>query len=335
MLYGGIVHEEVVVGTDPSSSGGTVTTTNNNNTNAATATKRKTVFAVLHKPVGLPSHSTVDNAVENLLYQYQHHHRRQDHPVSNYASLPQRLDTETSGLLVVATHPSFARYFSRLLQQKTAGTATASKTPTRIPTIQKRYRCLVAVRNEELWDSFSIKYLQTGAVVEHFVDANSPAPKTFVETRGLDHVPFPSETAPPPAGTAANPTRWQLCRLRISSATGPFRAPHGTGSLRSSPADRPHFGCCFELEIELLTGRTHQIRGQLAALGCPIVGDPLYGTQATTTTNKKDWRNRSAIRMALQCCKLSFPVADDETGGTPRWLDFELDSAWWRNKNHH
>lgn len=29
--------------------------------------------------------------------------------------------------------------------------------------------------------------------------------------------------------------------------------------------------------IQLITGRTHQIRCQLAHLGCPIVGDPLYG----------------------------------------------------------
>ncbi len=31
------------------------------------------------------------------------------------------------------------------------------------------------------------------------------------------------------------------------------------------------------LEVELLTGRKHQIRAQLAAAGLPIVGDPLYG----------------------------------------------------------
>lgn len=33
----------------------------------------------------------------------------------------------------------------------------------------------------------------------------------------------------------------------------------------------------FLLEIELLTGRHHQIRAQLAAIGCPIKGDLKYG----------------------------------------------------------
>ena len=32
-----------------------------------------------------------------------------------------------------------------------------------------------------------------------------------------------------------------------------------------------------EIEVELLTGRTHQIRGQLSAEGFPLVGDGFYG----------------------------------------------------------
>lgn len=38
------------------------------------------------------------------------------------------------------------------------------------------------------------------------------------------------------------------------------------------------FMCLTRIEqVELLTGRTHQIRGQLSAEGCPIYGDLLYG----------------------------------------------------------
>ena len=33
------------------------------------------------------------------------------------------------------------------------------------------------------------------------------------------------------------------------------------------------------LELHPETGRTHQLRVHLAALGCPILGDPLYGTR--------------------------------------------------------
>lgn len=37
------------------------------------------------------------------------------------------------------------------------------------------------------------------------------------------------------------------------------------------------------LEIELHTGRFHQIRAQLAAINCPIVGDVKYGFKRTTS----------------------------------------------------
>ncbi len=39
-------------------------------------------------------------------------------------------------------------------------------------------------------------------------------------------------------------------------------------------------GAYFLLEIELHTGKFHQIRAQLAAIGCPIVGDKKYNATA-------------------------------------------------------
>ncbi len=40
-------------------------------------------------------------------------------------------------------------------------------------------------------------------------------------------------------------------------------------------------GCCSLLRLRLYTGRTHQIRVHLSALGCPVFGDRVYGTALT------------------------------------------------------
>lgn len=49
---------------------------------------------------------------------------------------------------------------------------------------------------------------------------------------------------------------WLLCEMRI----------HESKSLTAG----------FENDVELMTGRTHQIRAQLSLLGSPIIGDELY-----------------------------------------------------------
>jgi len=45
-----------------------------------------------------------------------------------------------------------------------------------------------------------------------------------------------------------------------------------------------------ELEVELETGRTHQIRVSLAAIGCPVLGDKVYGFRGADRTLLKGQR---------------------------------------------
>ncbi len=73
-------------------------------------------------------------------------------------------------------------------------------------------------------------------------------------------------------------------------------------------------GKCL-VEVELLTGRYHQIRAQLATIGCPVVGDEKYGAKPI----------KSAVSMIyLHCHRLVFdhPKTGErmEVKSEPDWL---------------
>jgi len=93
------------------------------------------------------------------------------------------------------------------------------------------------------------------------------------------------ETEPEPAsGTLENRLLWDKRTNRVRALPKDFVATKGStveeARLEYRLAGRSER--YFFLEIELLTGKHHQIRAQLGAAGWPIRGDVKYGARRTT-----------------------------------------------------
>ena len=84
------------------------------------------------------------------------------------------------------------------------------------------------------------------------------------------HYMEPSERSPKTVATESRPN-WQECALSVVKVEP---------ALCTVPAPQ-----AFDIEIDLETGRTHQIRVQLSALGSPIVGDKMYSSRTGYVVN--------------------------------------------------
>lgn len=354
-------------------------------------------YCIINKPPLIPVHSTVDNDVENVARQLYLSLKKREtkkrivsatsvansteadatnqllhHVDTPYLASVQRIDVNTSGLLVLATSPEFAAYFSQLLRYKTATVLDhTNKTnectnTTSSPTIEKGYKCLVCIQPDkdseesvlEAWKRLSSlqrpkshnigygarKNMNSTKIIRHFLQASDRAPKLFV-----DQIPEDDDDS-----------KWYECLMEIAKvgdpiplytsngddssnlANGLWPQNDAAGNSRMPPATK----AVVEVEVSLITGRTHQIRGQLSKLGFPIVGDEQYGgalqLSMPSTADGKTPENPQLL--ALQCCHLGFRDAEYEPvwskkkrrevlRGRPsengKWIRATLERAWW------
>jgi 23S rRNA pseudouridine1911/1915/1917 synthase len=180
-------------------------------------------------------------------------------------SIVNRLDRETSGLVLVAKTSVAARRFGLLMQQQR---------------IAKEYLAIVWGWPE--WEST-------------IVDAPLARQGAYV------HSPIHLKQAIHPAGAEAKTQFRVEQRFKLATTAG-----DSFSILRAIP----------------LTGRTHQIRVHLAALGHPIVGDKIYGPDERWYLRfiETGWTPELELalllpRHALHATKLS--VTDTESWQTP------------------
>ena len=112
--------------------------------------------------------------------------------------------------------------------------------------------------------------------------------------------------------------------------------------------NKPHeCTAVVQIEVELLTGRAHQIRGQLSNLGFSLCGDSMYGGMSPAEVEpgiETDASNQGHVdshliteKLALQCYELQFLDPDftenkkgeKEAVRSSRVNTFSLKEAWW------
>ena len=284
----------------------------------------------------MPSHSTLSNHAEDVVSMYSAalKERHGDESKTPFLSLPLRVDTEMHGLILVATKKEFCSYMSKQLESTSSNGSNGNTENGNIghvhaTAVKKNYRCLVCIKDPDDIDRIENMVNKT---LEHFVDPKSPSPKKFLRNK-----------------PKSSHHEWQQCLMRITnvgstkfraacvssmySDSNDFTLAHRLwGPNEKHPAEDLGVTYVMQLDVELLTSRIHQIRGQLAALGCPIVGDALYGGgTCEMRMHRHMWQ-----RMAVQCCSMEF--------GLPRWEEnedrkilvpteemcvFKLHTAWW------
>lgn len=198
---------------------------------------------VAQKPAGLLVQDEAGAQADTLLNRARRYLYEKGELAANAPWLPQlchRLDTGTSGLVILAKTPAALAQMTELIRTRA---------------VQKEYLCVTLgapARPQAELRGFLVKNAKRGTVRV-----------TAAAQRGAKEIITRYET---------------LCKS----------------------------GALALLRVQLVTGRTHQIRAHLASIGCPVLGDSKYGN----TQANRAWHFKY---QALCAYSLRFPAMEKES----------------------
>lgn len=159
----------------------------------------------------------------------------------------------------IPSHPSVDNQIENSLTQLSLALETKLLITHRLDTLTEGL--IVYGKNNQFVNSFNTQ-LQKKLITKKYV--------ALVETTDklpnhLVHYMEPSPRAPKKVSQVAH-EGWDICELKIEQ--------------------QKIFDHYSWIKIDLLTGRTHQIRSQVSEMGAPIIGDRLYGSHLGDDENK-------------------------------------------------
>lgn len=190
-------------------------------------------------------------------------------------SVCNRLDRNTSGIVLCAKSLKGAQLLSRLLKNRT---------------LHKFYRLYVKgiVEEEELIEGYLVKdEVLNKVTIEPLNTIESVKANNLVDTANLQGM------TPQKAHKDSKQMKSldEIKRSYIKTGYRPINVEIDKTLL----------------EVELFTGKTHQIRAHLASIGHPLLGDPKYGDAAWNEEYRKKYHVRTQL---LHAYKVVFPQLD-------------------------
>jgi 23S rRNA-/tRNA-specific pseudouridylate synthase len=262
-------------------------------------------YVIVNKPAGLPCHASAENLVDNVLWRLKEHLDRREAPASTAEAasptlpsepaplpnvglyLPQRLDTDTSGLLLVAKSEAWISRLGKYLQEK-----KYRKWYKLLLCYQASPAAIQGVMNGSLPPLLGV--FSPGDVLTSYLVRSDKTPKIYQwDTAGYapediqDAVMKLEAIEMPIVKTSSEWDAWQQSLSRqITTTAVPGQSTASiqrlytaaaltewlgntnltTAATNTNAQHRDDLVVVQELTVELLTGRTHQIRGQFQAL---------------------------------------------------------------------